>query len=117
MLMFKVASGLTPAEFRCPIKECDSSNATFADLDPSWLFPYDNETDSYDFCKRFPVKADFDPSHAFNCEEGDFDFSQKVDVKSSDCPAFLFKDDFEFENTFVTDLNLYCDQNFKVIAA
>ena len=103
--------GLEPSGFRCQIANCDQDNATFGSLNPSWLFPYDNETEEYDYCRPYKLKEPFDGTK-FKCQAEDFT-TEESDFLVDSCDRILYQD-FEFESSFVTDNNLVCDKQFQV---
>ena len=48
--------GMEPKGFRCPMPCENANNATYADIPEEWMFPYDSETEEYDYCN--PYKFD-----------------------------------------------------------
>ena len=90
--------------FRCALP-CDSENSTFDSIDESELFKWDSEAESYDYCSPYKFTG--------NANECSFDVNSTTDFDPDSCQKILYAD-FPMYSTLVTDLNLVCDQQFKV---
>ena len=71
----------------------------------------DPETNTYDYCKPYVMISE--PDDNYECQAEDFSTNETYNFKVNTCSKILYKE-FEYDSTFVTDMNLVCDGQFKV---
>ena len=95
------------------IPECDEKNSDFLVLDESIFFH--NQNGEVDYCKSYPRKTSFKVDDVGNnCTISHFNFS----ATPKECNAKIFNvvyDKFVMETTIVTEFNLFCNEDYKVI--
>ena len=103
-----IITGLEPSKgFRCFVPGCDNlTNPSYADIDANWIHPRTSSGD-LDFCKQYKLKRGYD-----SCSSEDV-FNSSDIFELGSCSKIIYND-FEFENTFVTENNLICDEQYKV---
>ena len=73
---------MEPKGFRCPMPCESANNATYDGIPESWMFPFDSETEEYDYCN--PYKFD-DSMINEQCQNDSFIMDgtgEKFDIKN-----------------------------------
>ena len=84
-------------------KSIEKVCSSFLSIDP--------DTNTYDYCKPYVMISE--PDDNYECQADDFSTNETYNFKVNTCSKILYKE-FEYESTFVTDMNLVCDGQFKV---
>ncbi len=102
---------MQPDHFRCKIPACDSGASLGFDDVPSSIYPLDDDDDE-DYCKYYPPQRNVT---AGECSlPSNFDFTASPLECETKEGNYIY-DDFEMDDTVVTEWDLVCDDEFKVL--
>ena len=98
--------GLEPKSFRCSIPFCDDEASTFNDANISRYF---QDPDRPNYCEKPIFSMENVSNSSLSCDNLPIVGYEKC--HSSDD---IIYEPFEYDSTFVTEMNLVCEDQFKV---
>ena len=114
--------GFKPENYRCEIPECDGANPKFKfyveqfvpESSIQGIFVQESNGE-VNYCKTYPLLSSLATNHEFRkCTLSHFNIS----ADPIDCNAKITKviyDEFPMDTTIVTDFNLFCNEEYKVV--
>ena len=95
------------------LPECDVKNSDFLVLNES-IFQHD-QNGEVDYCKTYPLKTSFEKDIVGqNCTISHFNFSATPKQCNAQISNVVYGK-FVMETTIVTEFNLFCNEDYKVI--